>query len=113
MVVIKDTYVSGEVASLVALAALHTLGGTRFRAVGSLMSLFLAVLAGEWVDARLRAITRAMSRLLTVDAGHDRGRLLVLGYLLLTVLLDVAKLVAVGAQGHATVDNESSGFEAL
>lgn len=84
------TYILGEVAGLVALATLDTLSRARLCAVGGLVSLLLAVLAGERVDALLWAIAGAVTSLMAVhtfDAGLDR---LVLGHLLLTVLSNMS-----------------------
>jgi hypothetical protein len=74
------------VTSLVALAALDTLGGAGLRALLRLMTLLLAVLAGVGVEASLGAVAGAVAFLLAVDA-RDGGLVgLVLDYLLLAVL---------------------------
>jgi hypothetical protein len=66
------TYVLGEVASLVALAALDTLSRARLRALLGVVALLLAVLACVRVESLFRAVACTMTVLLavhTLDGG--------------------------------------------
>ena len=108
-----DTYVAREVALLVALAAFDTFGRARLSAVGSLVAFLLAVLAGKRVDTLLRAVAGTMTFLLAIDASNGWGRFLALSHLFLAVLLDVAKLSTVGAQGYTAVNDKTSRLESL
>jgi hypothetical protein len=80
------THVFGEVASLVALAALDALGRTRLRALLGVVALLLAVLAGVGVDALLGTITGTVTDFLAVDTGDLGLVVIALGLLLLAIL---------------------------
>jgi hypothetical protein len=80
------TYILGEVASLVAFAALDTLSGARLRALLGVVALLLAVLAGVGVDALLGTVAGTVTDLLAVDARDLRLVALTLRLLLLAVL---------------------------
>ena len=75
---------------LVALAALDTLSGTRFRTILGVMALLLAVLTSEGVDPLLGAVTSSMAGLLTVHTLDFRLDL-PLNLFLLAVLPEVSK----------------------
>jgi hypothetical protein len=81
------THILGKMASLVALAALHTLSRARLGALLGVVALLLAVLAGVRVDALLRTVASTVTDLLAVDAGDLGLVVLALGLLLLAVLL--------------------------
>ena len=82
-----DTHILGEVAGLVALAALDAFSRARLRALLGVVALLLAILAGVRVDALLGAVAGAVANLLAVDASDLRRSLLTLGLFLLAVLL--------------------------
>jgi uncharacterized membrane protein YfcA len=79
-------YILGEVTSLIALAALDTLGRARLGALLGRVALLLAVPAGVGVDSLFRTVAGAMTGLVTVDALDGRLGRLMLGSLLLAVL---------------------------
>ena len=80
------THILGEVAGLIALAALYTLSGARLGALLGVVALLLAVLARVGVDALLGAVAGTVTNLLAVDA-RDLGLVaLTLRLLLLAVL---------------------------
>jgi putative effector of murein hydrolase LrgA (UPF0299 family) len=81
-----STYILGEVASLVALAALDTLSRARLGALLGRVALLLAVPAGVGVDSLFRTVAGAMTSLVTVDALDGRLGRLMLRSLLLAVL---------------------------
>jgi len=81
-----DTYVLGEVAGLVALAALNALSRAGLRAFLGVVALLLAVFAGEWVLALLWAVAGAVTVFLAVDALDSGGVGLVLDGLLRAAL---------------------------
>jgi hypothetical protein len=62
------TYVLGEMACLVALAAFDTLSGARLGTLLGVMAILLAVLAGVGIDPLLGAVARTMPRLLAIYA---------------------------------------------
>ncbi len=64
----QQTYISREVAGLIALSALNTLSRTRFGTLFSGMTLLLAVLAGKWIDTLFGAVAGTMAFLLAVNA---------------------------------------------
>lgn len=64
------TYIFGEMASLVALAALNALCRTRLRTLLGIMALLLAVLARKRIEALLGAVAGTVTFLFTVDADH-------------------------------------------
>lgn len=68
----KQTYVLGEMTRLTTLAALYALGRTRLVTLLRVVSLLLAVPAGMWVDALLRAVTSAVTFFGTVDTLDGR-----------------------------------------
>jgi hypothetical protein len=82
-----DTHILGEVAGLVALAALDAFSRARLGALLGVVAFLLAVLAGVRIDALLRAVAGAVADLLAVDASDLRRSLLTLGLFLLAVLL--------------------------
>jgi hypothetical protein len=84
---VVGTHILGEMAGLVAFAALDTLSRARLGALLGVVALLLAVLAGVRVDALLRTVASTVTNLLAVDAGDLGLVVLALGLLLLAVLL--------------------------
>lgn len=84
---LEATYVLGEVAGLIALAALDALSRTRLGALLGVVALLPAILAGIRVDTSLGAVTSAVTLFLAVDALDGGLVRLVLGDLLLAVLI--------------------------
>lgn len=77
---------------LTTLAALYALGRTRLVTLLRVVSLLLAVPAGMWVDALLRAVTSAVTFFGTVDTLDGRCHRDVLRLLFLAVLERVSSV---------------------
>lgn len=79
-------YISGKMACLVALAALDTFGGARFRTLFGVVAFLLAVLTGVGVDALFGAIASSVTFLQAVHTLNSRCHSGLLRLLLLAVL---------------------------